>query len=91
MAERRMFAKTIIDSDAFLNMPLSTQSLYFHLVMHADENGVISNPEKIRQRLRASEADCKLLIAKRFVAALDSGALMICHWIYHNQGGLLHG
>ena len=47
MAERRMFAKTIIDSDAFLDMPASTQSFYFHLGMRADDDGFINNPKKI--------------------------------------------
>lgn len=47
MAERRMFAKTIIDSDAFLEMPASTQNLYFHLSMRADDDGFINNPKRI--------------------------------------------
>ena len=50
MAERRMFAKTIIDSDAFLDMPLSTQALYFHLAMRADDEGFVNNPKKIQRR-----------------------------------------
>ena len=49
MAERRMFAKTIIDSDAFLDMPMSTQVLYFHLSMRADDDGFINNPKKIQR------------------------------------------
>ena len=48
MAERRMFAKSIIDSDAFLDMPLSTQALYFHLSMRADDEGFVGNPKRIR-------------------------------------------
>ena len=51
MAERRMFAKTIIDSDAFLDMPLSTQSLYFHLSMRADDDGFINNLRKSNEWL----------------------------------------
>ena len=57
MAERRMFAKTIIDSDAFLDMPLSTQALYFHLSMRADDEGFINNPKKIVRMIGASEDD----------------------------------
>ena len=55
MAERRMFAKTIIDSDAFLDMPLSSQSLYFHLSMRADDDGFINNPKKIQRMVGASD------------------------------------
>ena len=66
MAERRMFAKTIIDSDAFLDMPLSAQALYFHLSMRADDEGFVGNPKRIRAMVGASEDDLKLLLLKRF-------------------------
>jgi len=84
LAERRMFAKTIIDSDAFLDMPLSAQSLYFHLSMRADDDGFINNPQKIRRVIGASEDDLKLLIAKRFIIPFDSGVVVIKHWKIHN-------
>ena len=84
MAERRMFAKTIIDSDAFLEMPLSTQSLYFHLSMRADDDGFINNPKKIQRMVGASEDDLKLLIAKRFIIPFESGIVVIKHWKIHN-------
>lgn len=84
MAERRMFAKTIIDSDAFLDMPLSTQALYFHLSMRADDDGFINNPKKIQRMIGGSEDDLKVLIAKNFVIAFDSGVLVIKHWRIHN-------
>ena len=84
MAERRMFAKTIIDSDAFLDMPLSAQSLYFHLAMRADDDGFINNPKKIQRMIGASDDDCKLLIAKRFVLTFESGVIVIKHWRIHN-------
>ena len=84
MAERRMFAKTIIDSDAFLDMPLSAQSLYFHLSMRADDDGFINNPKKIQRMIGASDDDCKLLLAKRFVIAFESGVVVIKHWKIHN-------
>lgn len=64
MAERRMFAKTIIDSDAFLDMPLSTQCLYFHLNMRADDDGFINNPKKIQRMIGASDDDLKVLMSK---------------------------
>lgn len=84
MAERRMFAKTIIDSDMFLDMPLSTQSLYFHLSMRADDDGFINNPKKIQRMIGASDDDLKVLIMKRFILPFDSGVVVIKHWRMHN-------
>ena len=84
MAERRMFAKTIIDSDAFLDMPLSTQALYFHLSMRADDDGFINNPKKIQRMIGASEDDTKLLIMKKFIIPFESGIVVIKHWKIHN-------
>lgn len=84
MAERRMFTKKIIDSDAFLDMPLSTQSLYFHLNMRADDDGFLNNPKKIQRMIGASEDDLKLLIAKRFVLTFENGVIVIKHWRMHN-------
>lgn len=84
MAERRMFAKTIIDSDAFLDMPLSTQALYFHLSMRADDDGFINNPKKIQRMIGASDDDLKVLIAKRFIIPFESGIVVIKHWKIHN-------
>lgn len=84
MAERRMFAKTIIDSDAFLDMPLSTQSLYFHLSMRADDDGFINNPKKIQRMIGATNDDTKLLIAKNFIIPFESGVVVIKHWKIHN-------
>ena len=84
MAERRMFTQKIIDSDAFLDMPLSTQSLYFHLNMRADDDGFVNNPKRIQRTIGASDDDLKLLIAKRFLIGFDSGVLVIKHWRMHN-------
>lgn len=84
MAERRMFAKTIIDSDAFLDMPLSSQTLYFHLSMRADDDGFINNPKKIQRMIGASDDDLKLLIAKSFIIPFESGIVVIKHWKIHN-------
>ena len=84
MAERRMFAKTIIDSDQFLDMPLSTHALYFHLSMRADDDGFINNPKKIQRMIGASDDDLKLLVAKRFILPFDSGVVVIKHWKIHN-------
>ena len=84
MAERRMFAKTIIDSDAFLDMPLSAQALYFHLSMRADDDGFINNPKKIQRMIGASDDDCRLLVMKRFIINFESGVIVIKHWKIHN-------
>lgn len=84
MAERRMFAKTIIDSDAFLDMPLSSHALYFHLSMRADDDGFINNPKKIQRMIGASDDDLKLLIAKNFIIPFESGIVVIKHWRIHN-------
>ena len=84
MAERRMFAKTIIDSDAFLDMPLSAQSLYFHLSMRADDEGFINNPKKIQRMIGASDDDLRILVAKSFIIPFESGIVVIKHWKIHN-------
>lgn len=84
MAERRMFAKTIIDSDAFLDMPLSTQVLYFHLSMRADDDGFINNPKKIQRMIGCSDDDLKLLVLKNFIIPFESGIVVIKHWKIHN-------
>lgn len=79
-----MFAKTIIDSDTFLDMSLSTQALYFHLSMRADDDGFINNPKKIQRMIGASEDDLKLLIAKNFIIPFETGIVVIKHWKIHN-------
>lgn len=84
MAERRMFTQKIIDSDAFLDMPLSTQALYFHLNMRADDDGFVNNPKRIQRTVGASEDDLKLLIAKRFLLCFENGVIVIKHWRMHN-------
>lgn len=84
MAERRMFAKTIIDSDAFLDMPQSTQLLYFHLSMRADDDGFINNPKSITRNVKCNDDDLKILTAKKFIIPFESGVVVIKHWKIHN-------
>lgn len=84
MAERRMFAKTIIDSDLFLDMPPSTQMLYFHLAMRADDDGFINNPKRIQRMIGATDDDMRILLAKQFILSFDSGVIVIRHWKIHN-------
>ena len=84
MAERRMFAKTIVTSDAFLDMPHSARCLYFTLGMFADDDGFVNNPKSIMRQTSATVDDMNLLIAKKFVLAFDSGVIVIKHWRIHN-------
>ena len=84
MAERRMFAKTIIDSDMFLDMSLSTQALYFHLSMRADDDGFVNNPKKIQRMIGCGDDELKMLVAKKFIIPFESGICVIKHWRIHN-------
>ena len=84
MAERRMFAKTIVTSDAFLDMPATTRSLYMLLCVMADDDGFVNAPRSIMRQSGATDDDMKLLIAKRFVLTFESGIVVIKHWRIHN-------
>lgn len=87
MAERRMLAKTIIDCDAFSNMPVEAQMLYVRLNMAADDDGFIKNPRMIMRMCGASDDSMKLLIAKKFVLSFEYGddfVFLIKHWKIHN-------
>lgn len=84
MAERRMFSQKIVESDAFTDMPLSAQALYFHLNMNADDDGFVNSPKKIARSVGASEKDLKTLIEKRFLIAFPSRVVVIKHWLMHN-------
>lgn len=79
-----MFTKRITDSDSFLDMPMSTQCLYFHLNMNADDDGFVNNPKKIQRMIGASDDDVKILISKSFVLCFDNGVVVIKHWRMHN-------
>ena len=84
MADKRMFSLKIVDSDLFLDMPLSSQCLYFHLSMRADDDGFVNNPKKIIKIIGANEDDQKILIAKGFVIVFDQGIIVITHWKINN-------
>ena len=84
MAEKRMLSKKVLDTDAFLDMPLSAQALYFHLVINADDEGFVGNPKRIRDYIGAAESDLDLLIEKRFVLMLKNSVAVIRHWKIHN-------
>jgi len=84
MAERRMLSKSVIQSDVFLEMPLSSQALYMHLNVCADDDGFVSNPKTILRMTGAGEDDLKLLIAKGFVIVFKTGIIVITHWKRNN-------
>ena len=79
-----MFSLDVIDSDAFLDMPNESQNLYFHLAMRADDDGFVNNPKKIQKVIGASDDAVKILLAKKFILAFDSGVIVIKHWRMHN-------
>jgi len=85
MATKRMFSKDIVGSDAFQDMPASSQLLYFHLGMEADDDGFIGNPKKIARSIGMAEDDMKILLSKRFVLPFDSGVLVIKHHRINNN------
>ena len=84
MAKRRMFSQQITESDSFLDMPLSAQALYFHLGMSADDDGFVNSPKRVQRVIGANDDDLRLLIAKKFVIAFDSGVIVIKHWKINN-------
>lgn len=84
MAERRMFAKSVVESDAFLDMPASAQALYFHLGMEADDEGFVNSPRKVQRSVGAASDDLKLLIAKGFVISFTTGVVVVRHWKVNN-------
>ena len=84
MAQRRMFSMKIIDTDIFLDMPISSQLLYFHLSMRADDDGFVSSPKKIIKMVNCSDDDFKILIMKKFILPFESGICVILQWRIHN-------
>ena len=85
MARKRMFSLLVVDTDEFLDRPSSTQSLYYHLGMRADDDGFVSSPKKIAKLVNCSNDDLKLLIAKGFIIPFDSGIIAIRHWKLNND------
>ena len=84
MADKRMFAKTIVDSDNFLEMPMSARLLYYDLGMRADDDGFVNSPKKIMRIIGASTDDMNILIARKFIIPFDSGIVVIRHWRINN-------
>ncbi len=84
MANKRMFSKDVVERDAFLDLPLSAQALYFHLAMTADDEGFIGNPQRIRGMLGVAVEDLQRLIDQGFLIDFESGVVVIRHWKIHN-------
>lgn len=79
-----MISKEIIDTDAFMEMPLSSQALYMHLLMRADDDGFVGSPKKILKMINAQDDDMKILLSKRFILTFETGVVVIKHWKIHN-------
>ncbi len=84
MAQRRMFNKAVTNNDNFLEMPDSSQNLYFHLSMNADDDGFVDNWKSIMRMTGHKEDDLKMLIAKQYVIPFESGVIVIRHWRLNN-------
>jgi len=84
MSEKRMFSKSITESDMFLDLPSSAQALYFHLSMNADNEGFVNNSKRIRKVCGANEDDLQHLIRNGFLIRFDSGICVITHWKINN-------
>lgn len=84
MSHRRMFSPDIVESEEFLDMPHSSQSLYFHLAMRADDDGFVQ-PKMIMRLTGANNDDLKVLLAKRFLLSFETGVVVVKHWLIHNM------
>lgn len=84
IAKRRMFSLDVVDTDLFLDLPASSQALYFHLGMRADDDGFVSSPKRIAATVNASPDDLKLLVAKGFIIPFESGVCVIRDWQLNN-------
>ena len=85
MAQRRMFNIDFVDADAFLDMPATSQLLYFHLGLRADDDGFIHNPKRVMRICGGTEDDLRILIAKKYLIPFESGIVVIKHWKLHNR------
>lgn len=84
MANRRMFSKDVVETDKFLNMPLTSQALYFHLGMEADDDGFVASPKKVQRSIGCSEGDLQILASRGFIIPFESGIVVLVHWKQNN-------
>lgn len=85
MANKRMFSLDVVDTDLFLEMPTSSQALYFQLGMRADDDGFVSSPKKIAKISNCGEDDLRLLATKGYIIPFDNGVIVITHWNINNN------
>lgn len=85
MAKRRMFSLDIVDTDIFLDMPPTTQNLYFHLGMRADDDGFVAAPKKIAKLCNSTPDDIKILVTKGYIIPFDDGIVLVTDWMINNQ------
>ena len=84
MARRRMFSFEVVSSDRFLKLPATSQSFYFHLGVHADDEGFVSAPISLALLCKASDRDLQELQDAGYVIRFDSGVVLIVDWMLHN-------
>lgn len=84
MANRRMFSLDVVDTDKFLDMPATSQNLYFHLGMRADDDGFVSSPKKITKLVNCGDDDLNVLISRGFIISMGEGIIVIRHWKQNN-------
>lgn len=84
MAQKRMFSLQVVDTDQFMDMPSSTQALYFHLGMHGDDDGFVASPRKIARAAGCNDDDLRLLAAKGYIIPFDSGVIVVTDWNINN-------
>lgn len=79
-----MFSKEVIETDWFTDMPATTQLLYIHLSMDADDDGFVTNTKMAMMNAHASKDDLAILTAKNYVITLEQGLYLIKHWRQNN-------
>lgn len=85
MASKRMFSLAVADTDLFLDMPSSSQALYFHLGLRADDDGFVASPKKIAKICGCGDDDLRILVSKRFILPFESGIVVLTHWHLNNN------
>ena len=85
MAERRMFSKRVIESDAFLGLSNSCQNLYFHLSMNADDDGFVDNAMSVLAQTKSGQKDLDTLIESGFLIHVSKYVYVITHWFLNNN------
>ena len=80
-----MFCIDVVDTDLFLEMPPSSQALYFQLGMRADDDGFVSSPKKIIKIVNCTTDDLRLLATKGYIIPFESGVIVVTHWNINNN------